>query len=67
MRAKRLAPDLFDHQRFAAFVADEIGNRAADGGAERGHHGIDDGAPGIDGDVVGDDRIERNAEEWKRR
>ncbi len=63
MRAKRCWPSFFDDQRFASLVADEIGNRAADGGAERSHQRIDDGAPGIDGDVVGDDRIDRNAED----
>ena len=60
---KALLADLFDHQSFASLVADKIGDGAANGGAERGHQRIDDGAPGIGGDVEGDDRIERNAEE----
>ena len=60
---KALGADFFDDQRFASLVADEIRNRAADGGAERGHDGVDDGAPGIDGDVVADDGVERNAED----
>ena len=58
-----LLANLFYDQRFPSLVADEIGDRAANGRTERGHQRIDDGAPGIVSHIDGDDRIERNAEE----
>ncbi len=53
---------LFDH-RFPSLVSDEVRNRAAERRSAGRHEGVHDGPAGIDGDVVGDHGIKRDAEE----